>query len=67
MTSKAGRPIVGKPKINDIKVRLGDAMHKNLLEYCVEHDTIKVEAIRQANSTVTESITPTFMFFIKRF
>ena len=47
MTSKAGRPIVGKPKINDIKVRLGDAMHKNLLEYCVEHDTIKVEAIRQ--------------------
>ncbi len=47
MTSKVGRPVIGEPKVNDIKVRLDDTMHKKLLEYCAKHNTTKAEAVRQ--------------------
>ena len=35
------------PKVNDVKVRLNDEMHKKLLEYCEKNNITKAEAIRQ--------------------
>lgn len=32
-SKKMGRP-TDSPKVNDVKVRLNDEMHKKLLEYC---------------------------------
>ena len=42
-----GRPVVGEPKSNDVKVRLDNTTHKLLLEYCKENNVTKAEAIRQ--------------------
>lgn len=44
---KMGRPVIGEPKINDLKVRLDDTTHKLLLEYCNTHEITKAEAVRQ--------------------
>ena len=44
---KMGRPVVGEPKSNDVKVRLDDSTHKRLLTYCKENSITKAEAIRQ--------------------
>lgn len=44
---KMGRPVIGEPKTNDLKVRLDDTTHKLLLEYCNEHEITKAEAVRQ--------------------
>ena len=44
---KMGRPVIGEPKSNDVKVRLDDTTHKLLLEYCMENGVTKAEAIRQ--------------------
>lgn len=47
MSPRTGRPVIGQPKTNDIKVRLDDDTHNKLLKYCEEHDITKAEAIRQ--------------------
>ncbi len=47
MSPKIGRPVVGEPKVNDVKVRLDNETHKRLLEYCSKHNITKAEAIRQ--------------------
>lgn len=47
VSPKTGRPIVGSPKTNDIKVRIDDETLVKLLEYCKEHNITKAEAIRQ--------------------
>ncbi len=45
-SKKMGRP-TDSPKVNDVKVRLNDEMHKQLLEYCEKNNITKAEAIRQ--------------------
>ena len=47
MSPRTGRPIIGQPKKNDIKVRLDDTTHEKLLKYCEEKSITKAEAIRQ--------------------
>lgn len=47
VSSKMGRPIVGSPKTNDIKVRIDDETLVKLLKYCKEYNITKAEAIRQ--------------------
>lgn len=47
MSPRTGRPVIGQPKTNDIKVRLDDDTHNKLLKYCEEHNITKAEAIRQ--------------------
>lgn len=48
MSPRTGRPVVGEPKTNDIKVRLDDTTHTALLKYCEEHNITKAAAIRKA-------------------
>lgn len=48
MSSKIGRPVIGKAKTNDVKVRLDDDMHSKLLKYCSDNELTKAEAIRKA-------------------
>lgn len=43
---KMGRPVIGLPKGNDIKVRIDDTTHDRLLQYCKEKNITKAEAIR---------------------
>lgn len=43
-----GRPVIGSPKTNDIKVRVDDKTHQDLLEYCQREGITKAEAIRKA-------------------
>ena len=47
MSPKMGRPVVGSPKTNDVKVRLDDETHNKLLEYCKEKGITKAEAINR--------------------
>lgn len=47
LSPRTGRPVIGEPKSNDIKVRLDNTTHKMLLEYCKEHGITKAEAVRQ--------------------
>lgn len=47
MSPRTGRPVIGEPKTNDIKVRLDDTTHKQLLDYCKEKKLSKAEAIRK--------------------
>lgn len=55
MSPRTGRPIVGEPKVNDIKVRLDDTTHNKLLAYCQEHGISKAEAIRQGIHLLLDS------------
>jgi hypothetical protein len=48
MSPRTGRPVIGEPKKNDVKVRLDDTTHKRLLEYCEKHNMTKAEVIRKA-------------------
>lgn len=43
-----GRPVIGEPKTRDIKVRIDEKMHEQLIIYCKEKDVTKAEAIRRA-------------------
>lgn len=43
-----GRPIIGEPKTNDIKVRVDNSTHQKLLQYCKKNNITKAEAIRKA-------------------
>lgn len=47
MSPRTGRPIVGEAKVNDVKVRLDDTTHNELLRYCQENNITKAEAIRR--------------------
>lgn len=47
MSAKIGRPKSDNPKNNDVKVRLNDEIHSELLEYCLEKGITKAEAIRK--------------------
>lgn len=47
MSPRTGRPKVDNPKSNDLKVRLDEITHENLLKYCKEHNMTKAEAIRK--------------------
>lgn len=44
---KMGRPVIGEPKTNDLKVRLDDTTHTQLLEYCQAHGITKADAVRK--------------------
>ncbi|MCC0645478.1 CopG family transcriptional regulator [Clostridioides sp. ZZV14-6150] len=44
---KMGRPVVGSPKTNDIKVRVDNETNEKLEEYCKKNNLTKAEAIRQ--------------------
>lgn len=46
MSPRTGRPTECK-KDHDIKVRIDDNTHKELLTYCESHGITKAEAIRQ--------------------
>lgn len=46
MSPRTGRPTDCR-KDHDIKVRIDNATHKKLLQYCGEHGITKAEAIRQ--------------------
>ena len=48
MSPKMGRPIIGEPKTNDVKVRIDDITHQQLLEYSKKNNITKAEAIRKA-------------------
>lgn len=54
MGSQTGRPVIGNPKVNDIKVRLDDVTHERLLRYCEEHNLNKAEAIRRGINLLFE-------------
>lgn len=43
-----GRPVIGEPKTNDVKVRIDNITHQGLLEYCKKNNITKAEAIREA-------------------
>ena len=47
MGSKMGRPVIGSPKTNDIKVRIDNETLEKLLKYCKEKGITKAESIRQ--------------------
>lgn len=47
MSPRTGRPVIGAPKINDVKVRLDDETNQRLLEYCRVNNITKAEAIRK--------------------
>ena len=48
MSPRTGRPVVGEPKTNDVKVRLDNTTHQKLLEYCKDNNITKAEVIRKA-------------------
>lgn len=48
MSPRTGRPVIGEPKTNDIKVRLDDTTYQELLKYCKDNSTTKAEIIRKA-------------------
>lgn len=48
MSPRTGRPVVGEPKTNDVKVRLDKTTHEKLLQYCKDNNTTKAEVIRKA-------------------
>lgn len=52
MSPRTGRPKTDNPKSNDIKVRLDDATHIKLLEYCDKHRITKADAVRQGINMV---------------
>lgn len=47
MSSKVGRPIKGKLKNVDLKVRIDEETHIRLLEYCSENNITKAEVVRE--------------------
>lgn len=48
MSPRTGRPVVGEPKTNDVKVRLDNSTYQKLIAYCEKHSITKAEAIRKA-------------------
>lgn len=48
MSPRTGRPVIGEPKTNDVKVRLDNTTYKKLIEYCEMNNTTKAEVIRKA-------------------
>ena len=46
--SKMGRPVIGLPKTNDLKVRLDDTVHNKVVAYAAEHKITKAEVVRMA-------------------
>ena len=48
MGSKMGRPVIGLPKTNDLKVRLDDEVHNKVIEYAAKHKITKAEVVRVA-------------------
>lgn len=48
LSSKIGRPIIGSPKIYDIKVRVDEKTIQMLQNYCLQHRITKAEAIRKS-------------------
>lgn len=52
MSPRTGRPKSNNPKTNDIKVRLDDSTHTQLLAYCEKHQITKADAIRQGINLV---------------
>jgi metal-responsive CopG/Arc/MetJ family transcriptional regulator len=42
------RPIIGKKKDHDIRVRIDADLYSELEEYCSKHDKKKAETIRRA-------------------
>ena len=48
VSPRTGRPVIGEPKTNDIKVRLDDTTHQKLLQYCKDNSLTKAEVIRKA-------------------
>ncbi len=46
MSPRTGRPVIGKPKTNDLKVRLDDDSLEKLNQYCENHGIKRAEAVR---------------------
>ena len=46
--SKLGRPVMGLPKTNDLKVRLDDEVHNKVIEYATKYKITKAEVVRLA-------------------
>lgn len=47
MSPRTGRPVIGSPKTNDVKVRLDDETNEKLINYCKANNLTKAEAIRR--------------------
>ena len=47
MSPRTGRPKVENPKDKDIKVRIDEGTHNELLNYCRRFNITKAEAIRK--------------------
>ena len=53
MSPRTGRPTECR-KDHDVKVRIDDATHERLMEYCERHQITKAEAIRQGIQLVLQ-------------
>lgn len=47
MSPRTGRPKSDNPRDIDIKVRIDKGTNDTLLQYCIEHNITRAEAIRQ--------------------
>ncbi|MFR1863346.1 MAG: hypothetical protein ACLTJQ_07375 [Dialister invisus] len=45
---KMGRPVLGKPKIIDLKVRVDKELHEKLVKYAENNNQTKAEVARRA-------------------
>lgn len=48
MSAKMGRPIIGQPKIHDMKVRVDSEAYEKIIGYAVRHKITKAETVRRA-------------------
>lgn len=48
MCAKMGRPVIGKPKTIDLKIRLDEDMNNALVKYAKENNISRTEVIRRA-------------------
>lgn len=48
LSPRTGRPKIENALKNDIKVRLDDDLHAQLLDYCEKNNTSKADTIRKA-------------------
>ncbi len=53
-SKKMGRPIVGKLKNVDVKVRIDEETNEKLLAYCKDNGMNRAEAIRKAIENLLE-------------
>ena len=47
MSPRTGRPKADNPKCNDLKVRIDSPTMQRLDAYCLTHNIVRAEAVRQ--------------------